>query len=76
MTAPRLLGASSDHLVLDSGPDLPPVGTELRFGLNYSALMRSMTSPFVTHRYLRSDPVPEVPGRAARRPLPLDATGS
>ena len=41
-------GASSDHLVLDCGSDLPPVGAEVRFGLGYSALVRAMTSPFVS----------------------------
>jgi len=51
----EVLGASSDHLVLESATDAPEVGSELRFELNYSALMRSMTSPFVTRRYLRSD---------------------
>jgi predicted amino acid racemase len=50
-----ILGASSDHLVLDSATDAPELGSELRFELNYSALMRSMTSPFVTRRYLHSD---------------------
>ena len=47
-----LVGSSSDHLVLDCGTDPPDVGDELRFGLNYSALMRSMASPFVTRRYI------------------------
>lgn len=42
-----LLGASSDHLVLDTGSVAVPVGTELVFDLNYSALLRAMTSPFV-----------------------------
>lgn len=45
-----ILGASSDHLVLSSaGPCR--VGAELRFGLDYSALMRSMTSPNVARAY-------------------------
>ncbi len=44
----EVLGASSDHLITDSGRDRVPVGTELAFQLNYSALVRSMTSPFVT----------------------------
>lgn len=43
-----ILGASSDHLVVDSGADRLPVGTEMRFQLNYSALIRAMASPFVT----------------------------
>lgn len=42
-----ILGSSSDHLVLNSGEDRPPVGTEMKFHLNYSALARSMASAFV-----------------------------
>jgi predicted amino acid racemase len=42
----KVLGASSDHLVLES--NLPMnIGAELAFQLNYSALLRAMTSPFV-----------------------------
>jgi predicted amino acid racemase len=48
----RLLGASSDHLVLDAGTDQPAVGSEVRFGLRYDALLRAMTSPFVTRMLL------------------------
>ena len=44
----EVLGASSDHLVLDAGDVDLRVGDEVRFGVNYSALVRSMTSPFVT----------------------------
>ncbi len=44
-----VLGASSDHLVLDAGDrDLRP-GDEISFGLDYAALVRAMTSPFVAH---------------------------
>jgi predicted amino acid racemase len=43
----EILGASSDHLVTDSGQQRLPVGAEVKFQLNYSALMRAMTSPFV-----------------------------
>ncbi|MCP1727237.1 hypothetical protein J2T60_001202 [Natronospira proteinivora] len=46
-TGVRVLAASSDHLVLETECRLAP-GTELRFGLGYSALLRVMTSPFVT----------------------------
>lgn len=42
-----IIGASSDHLVLDCGSTLPVVGDELRFDLGYSALVRAMTSPYV-----------------------------
>lgn len=48
----ELLGTSSDHLVLDTGAVAVPVGTELRFALNYSALLRAMTSPFVARELL------------------------
>ncbi|QKV17482.1 alanine/ornithine racemase family PLP-dependent enzyme [Oricola thermophila] len=43
-----ILGSSSDHLVLDTGRNRLPIGTEVGFQLNYSALIRSMASPFVT----------------------------
>jgi ornithine racemase len=42
----RIVGASSDHLVVASRAQLP-LGSEVRFGVDYSALLRSMTSPFV-----------------------------
>lgn len=44
----EVLGMSSDHLVLDTGDVAVRVGDELRFGLGYGALVRAMTSPFVT----------------------------
>ncbi|MFT4559717.1 MAG: putative amino acid racemase [Planctomycetaceae bacterium] len=44
----QILGASSDHLIVDSGSVIVPVGTELAFQLNYSSLLSTMTSPFVT----------------------------
>ena len=49
LQAPRveILGASSDHLIVKSGDELLPVGTEVTFQINYSALLRAMTSPFV-----------------------------
>jgi predicted amino acid racemase len=43
----EILGASSDHLVMDSGEHRLPVGAEVALQVNYSALMRAMTSPFV-----------------------------
>jgi predicted amino acid racemase len=42
-----ILGMSSDHLVLDAGDWDLPVGAEVAFGVNYSALVRATTSPFV-----------------------------
>ena len=47
-----VLGASSDHLILDvKGPDLE-IGDEVRFDVGYSALLRAMTSPYVEKVYL------------------------
>jgi len=43
-----ILDASSDHLIVQSDGSKLTVGTELPFQLNYSALTRAMTSPFVT----------------------------
>lgn len=42
-----IIGASSDHLILDSGNRHLKVGAEVHFRLNYSAMVRAMTSPFV-----------------------------
>lgn len=42
-----ILGASSDHLVLDTGDKCLAVGEEVVFGINYSAVLSAMTSPFV-----------------------------
>ena len=55
-----ILGASSDHLVIDPGAATPAVGEALRFGLNYSALLRAMTSPFVTDELLAAGCSPSV----------------
>lgn len=43
----EILEASSDHLVVKSCRLSHPVGTEVPFQLNYGALLRAMTSPFV-----------------------------
>ena len=45
----EILGMSSDHLVLDLGGHETSVGDELAFGLDYGALLRASTSPFVTN---------------------------
>ena len=49
----ELLGASSDHLVAASIRNRLTIGAETRFQLDYSALLRAMTSPFVA-RNIRS----------------------
>lgn len=48
----NVLGASSDHLILDAGDSGLEVGVEVRFDVNYGALLRAMTSPYVEKVYL------------------------
>jgi len=43
-----ILGMSSDHLIVDLGDHPIAVGDEIGFGVAYGALVRAMTSPFVT----------------------------
>jgi ornithine racemase len=43
-----ILGMSSDHLIVDLGDHPVVVGDEINFGVGYGALVRAMTSPFVT----------------------------
>ena len=55
----EVLGASSDHLIADSSHYPLFVGAEVTFQLNYSALVRAMTSPFVAKVVkVQSGPVP------------------
>ena len=51
-----ILGASSDHLIVDSSnaSNSIGVGSEIAFQLNYSALLRAMTSPYVAKVIMRS----------------------
>ena len=48
----KILGSSSDHLIVDTGLDRLAIGTEMTFQLNYSALIRAMASPFVAKQVL------------------------
>ena len=43
----NILGASSDHLILDVKGRSLEVGAEVRFDVGYSALLRAMMSPYV-----------------------------
>lgn len=47
----EIIGGSSDHLVVTSDNGKLTVGKELTFQLDYSALLRAMTSPFVTRSF-------------------------
>lgn len=43
----KILGASSDHLILNTGSSRLSAGAVVEFQLDYRALLRAMTSPFV-----------------------------
>jgi ornithine racemase len=67
----EILGASSDHLVVDAGECRLAVGDEVRFQPDYPALLRAMTSPFVAKVMTRSAEV-----RApASSPVPAASSG-
>ncbi len=48
------LGASSDHIILDAKDTDIVVGSEVAFDVNYSALLRAMTSPYVAREFLHN----------------------
>ncbi len=47
----EVIGASSDHLILNARDAQLRVGTIVQFGVKYSALLRAMTSPYVEKAY-------------------------
>lgn len=51
----RSLAQAVIHLVVDTGLGCPAIGSEVRFELKYSALLRAMTSPFVERTIFRGD---------------------
>ena len=50
--AVECLGASSDHIILDARDTDIVVGSEVAFDVDYSALLRAMTSPYVAKEFL------------------------
>ena len=48
----KILGATSDHLVVRSTGDILPIGKTVSFKLTYRALLRLMISPYVEKRYV------------------------
>jgi len=53
----EILGSSSDHLVIDTGVSRPAIGAEVRLQMNYSALLRAMTSPSVARVLIQDSDV-------------------
>lgn len=48
----EILGSSSDHVVIDSQNYDLKVGSEVKFNLDYGALLAAMTSPFITKQFV------------------------
>lgn len=48
----EILGASSDHVVLDSKDSCLKVGAEVSFNLDYGSLLTAMTSPFIKKEFI------------------------
>jgi len=54
----EIIGATSDHLILDAKNSGLRVGDEVEFDMYYGALLAAMTSPYV-HKYYINDPSSE-----------------
>ncbi len=46
-----ILGASSDHIIVDAKQTNLKVGNTVEFNLNYGALLSAMTSPYINKKY-------------------------
>lgn len=64
----EILGASSDHTIIDTKQLEIKTGKEVLFNMNYGALLSAMTSPYVTKNLSKYDERPRIlpPGRAKR----------
>jgi len=51
----KILGASSDHIIIDSKNKNLQVGDEVKFNLDYGCLLAAMTSPFIRKRFIDGD---------------------
>ena len=63
-----VLGASSDHILIDAKESDLKVGDEVEFNLNYGALLSSMTSPYVERRYVGSQGLRDAARPACKQP--------
>ncbi len=51
----KIIGSSSDHIILDGENHNLEVGDEIRFSLDYGGLLATMTSPFVIKQFTDSN---------------------
>jgi len=65
----RVLDASSDHLMIDLGNKKLAIGEEVRFQLNYSALLRAMTSPHVEKTFTGANIILQPPLHPGSLPI-------
>jgi predicted amino acid racemase len=49
----EILGASSDHLILNSKNSYLKVGSPVNFNLDYGSLLSAMTSPFIKKQFIK-----------------------
>ncbi|MBO0323847.1 alanine/ornithine racemase family PLP-dependent enzyme [Muricauda sp. CAU 1633] len=55
-----ILGASSDHIVVDNNKANLEVGDTVTFDLNYNALLRGLNSPYITKNHVNYQECKEV----------------
>lgn len=48
----KIIGSSSDHIIIDSDNPNLQVGDEVTFNLNYGGLLAAMTSPFIQKQFI------------------------
>ncbi|MCB6771251.1 hypothetical protein LI095_11030, partial [Veillonella atypica] len=48
----HIIGSSSDHIILDTQNAVLVPGDEVRFYMDYGAMLRAMTSPYVYKTYV------------------------
>ena len=65
----KFIGATSDHTVIDTGKADVSVGSEMKIGMNYSALMRAMSAPDVAKSVHHGHPVDGKVAAKKTRPL-------
>jgi predicted amino acid racemase len=53
----EIIGASSDHIILENKNQNLQVGDEVKFNLDYAGLLKVMTSPFVRKQFVDSSVV-------------------
>ena len=64
------IGATSDHTVVDTAKSAMPVGSEMKMGMNYSALMRAMSAPDVAKTVHGNKTMNRIPTDIEAHPFP------